>query len=175
MVSMPAYFRTHGLKEPINRHGTIWAHALGEPGDTIWEIVMRNPARMRAFMLAMQLLEPNYLFLGSYSLDWVIGLASENLSRKVLVDVGGSKGHALKAIVKSTPGLEMSRCVLEDLPQVVEAVKTSGDEDLEEAELVAMDFHKEQPVKGMPKAALLHVCLLTQHRRLRVLPTSLSP
>jgi len=145
---MPEYFRKHGRKEPTARHETLWSFALGNPGDTVWDIIMRDPVRMRAFMLAMQLLEANYSFLGSYSLHWAVARAGEDPSRKMVVDVGASRGHALKAIVKATPGLVMSRCVLEDLPQVVDTVKAEGDEDLKEAELIGMDFHSEQPVRG---------------------------
>jgi hypothetical protein len=146
---MPDYFHKNGLKSPSDRLNTVWAFALGNPGDTVWDIVMSDPARMRTFMLAMQFQEAGYSFLGSYSLDWAVARAGEDPYRKVVVDVGGSRGHALKAIVKATPGLEMKRCVLEDLPGVVESVEAAGDEELKDVELVGMDFHAEQPVKRM--------------------------
>ena len=67
--------------------------------------------------------------------------------------MGGGAGHALQAIVKATPGLPMSRCVVEDLEAVVEEAKAKATDELKEAQFVAMDFHSEQPVKGEPKAA----------------------
>ena len=122
---------------------------MGKPEDTVWDIIMRDPFRMRSFMLAMQIIEADYAFLGSYSLGWAVARASEDPSRKMVVDVGGSRGHALKAIVKDTPGLDMKRCVLADLPQVVETVKAEGDPDLRDAEFCGIDFHVEQPIKGL--------------------------
>jgi len=39
--------------------------------------------------------------------------------------------------------------VLEDLPKVIQAVKEHGDADIKSAQLVGMDYHKEQPIKGI--------------------------
>lgn len=76
----------------------------------------------------------------------------------MIVDVGGAKGWTLQAICKEVPGLPISRCVLEDLPGVIQMVKTVGDEDIRSAKLVVMDFHKEQPVKGELVPAPFLVC-----------------
>ena len=145
---MPQYFREHGRKEPTARRGTISTCAQGEPNATVWELAMRDPAQMQVFMQAMQLIEAGYPFSGTYNLDWVVAKASADPSRKLVVDVGGSAGHALKGLVKETAGLDINRCVLQDLPPVIERVKQTADEGLTGAELMAMDFHTEQPVKG---------------------------
>ncbi|KAB8237585.1 uncharacterized protein BDW43DRAFT_321924 [Aspergillus alliaceus] len=69
---------------------------------------------------------------GFYDFSWVVPRVSESVDRPLIVDGGGAKG----------------RCVLEDLPCVIQMVKTIGDEGLRSAKLVAMYFDKEQPVKG---------------------------
>ena len=145
---MPKFFRDNGRKEPSTRLGTITACAQGEPGATVWELTMRDPARTQAFMQAMQVLEAGYPFSGTYSLSWVVDRVAADPARKLFVDVGGSAGHALKAVLRETPGLDPARCVLQDLPQVVERVRAAADEGLKGVELVALDFHTEQPVKG---------------------------
>lgn len=61
-----------------------------------------------------------------------------------LVDVGGSFGHDLEDFRRKWPGVP-GRLVLQDLPEVVAAVK-----DLHPSiEVTGHDFFTEQPVKGM--------------------------
>jgi hypothetical protein len=96
----------------------------------------------------MEVVAANYPILASYSLDWVVAKSKESTDRKLVVDVGGSKGHALRSIGTATPGLDMSRCVLEDLPEVVAAARELADPSLKDVEMVGVDFHSEQPVKG---------------------------
>jgi hypothetical protein len=148
-LAMPEYFEKHGLREPKGRRGTIVAHAAGCPDDTVWEIMNRHPARMVNFMHAMAGFEEAYPITAGYDFSWVVGAAAKgDATRATVVDVGGGKGHALKAICARTEGLEIGRCVLEDLPVVVEAVRAANDPELKGVSLVGMDFHAEQPVKG---------------------------
>jgi hypothetical protein len=85
---------------------------------------------------------------GSYDFSWLVAESEKSKDRTVLVDVGGSKGHAVETIIKATPGLPPRRCVVEDLPEVVEMAKKTAEGILADVEYVPMDFHKEQPVKG---------------------------
>ncbi|KAH8881467.1 O-methyltransferase [Thozetella sp. PMI_491] len=146
--AMPKYFDTYGLKEPVGRYKTVLAFSEGEPQSTVWSLMNRDPDRLANFMYAMDSASLPWPVLGTYDLSWVLPVASESPDRPLVVDVGGGKGHCLKEMVKSTPGLSMSRCVLEDLPEVLDAVRESNDQELEGAKLVALDFHTEQPVKG---------------------------
>jgi len=145
---MPKFFQDHGRKEPTTRRGTIMACSQGAPELTVWELTMRDPSKTQVFMQAMQLIEAGYPFSGEYSFDWVVSRAAEDPARKLVVDVGGSSGHALKGIARETPGLELSRCVLQDLPPVVERAKAGAEGGLEKAEFMGIDFHEKQPVQG---------------------------
>jgi hypothetical protein len=153
---MPSYFTRFGLIEPTDRHNTVIAFASSALGSTLWEIVNQSPARLSTFMLAMGAVEEQMPPLGSYDLSWVVEQAANsttagNEERAVVVDVGGGKGQALKGMLAVTEGLRglRGRCVLEDLEEVVEAMREGeGGGELEGVRLVGMDFHKEQPVKG---------------------------
>ena len=145
---MPKYFATYGLKEPTGLHHSILAFANGDPEATPWEVMNREPERMRNFMFSMDSFESAYPFLASFDLSPVLAKATESPQRAVLVDVGGGKGHALKAIAKATPGLPVGRCVLQDLPEVVEATRSLDDAEIKDAQMIGIDFHKEQPIKG---------------------------
>lgn len=87
---------------------------------------------------------------GIYDFSWVVAEAGKhpNSDRAVLVDVGGGKGHAIKAIREEFPGLPVQRCVLEDLHETIEAGKAFAEPELAEVQRVAVDFHKSQPVIG---------------------------
>lgn len=145
---MPEYFGKYGLGEPKDRYGTISAYASGDPNLTVWEHLDRNPEHQANFMASMVAMAAKSPVIGSYDLSWVASKAEEDPSRTLLVDVGGSKGHAVQAICKATPSLPPSRCAVEDLPEVIEAAKESAEGVLADVKFVNMDFHSEQPIKG---------------------------
>ncbi|KXX80342.1 (RS)-norcoclaurine 6-O-methyltransferase [Madurella mycetomatis] len=145
-VAMPKYFDHFGMVEPTNRLQTVVAFAEGQLGSTVWEIIQRDELRLKTTTLAMGAAEEHMPALGSYDLSWVVQVAANSGDRPLVVDVGGGKGQALKSIFTATPGLPRHRCVLEDLAEVVEASK--DDPELTDVKKVAIDFHKDQPVKG---------------------------
>ncbi|KAH0594960.1 hypothetical protein MHUMG1_07258 [Metarhizium humberi] len=146
MARLPDYFDKFGLGEPIGRENTPIAFTVGNASLTIWEHMNRSPEMKRTFMLAMQAMATRHGIIGDYSFEWVVDKAAESPDRPLVVDVGGSKGHALEAIVEAT-GLPMERCVLEDLEPVLEMVRSQADGPIKQARLVALDFHTEQPIK----------------------------
>lgn len=115
-------------------------------------------------MVAMASMASKTPTVGSYDFRWVVeqgGSSSSSASsggasgshdrqqqRPLVVDVGGGKGHALQAIHDATPGLDMSRCVVQDLPVVVHEAQRLATGPLAAARFAAVDFHEEQPVKG---------------------------
>ncbi|KAK0609394.1 O-methyltransferase-domain-containing protein [Immersiella caudata] len=146
LCAMPAYFDKFGLKEPTGRLDTISAFAFGQLGRSVWDILKDHPDRLRNMMLAMSAMEQKFPSLGSYDLGWALA-ASKGNNRAVLVDVGGGKGHAVKAILQATPGLPAHRCVVEDVPKVVEEAKLSADPEMADVRFIGMDFHAEQIVR----------------------------
>lgn len=145
---MPEYFEKYGLKEPQDRYGTISAYAAGDPNLTVWEHLNKNPEHLQNFMISMAAFAAKSPVIGSYDLSWVIAKAAEDPDRALLVDVGGGKGHAIEQICRANPSLAPGRCVVEDLPEVIEAVQKGAEGVLADVQYVPMDFHSEQPVKG---------------------------
>ena len=89
-----------------------------------------------------------------YDLSWVIKqggvLEKEKSERPIWVDIGGSNGSVIKTFREKSPGLKGEWCVVQDLPEVVEAAEEAavGDEKLKGVKWVALDFHRGVPVKG---------------------------
>jgi hypothetical protein len=144
---MPKYFDQFGIVEPKDRSNTIYAFAEGRLGSTVWDINHADEHRLKTITLAMGSVEEMLPALGLYDLSWVVQEAAKAEDRPLVVDVGGGRGQALKGMFAATPGLPRNRCVLEDLPEVVEAVRKE-DAEMAEVKMVGIDFFKEQPVKG---------------------------
>ena len=145
---MRSYFAQYGRREPVGQRNTIMAYALGDPSLTHWEHMNRNETHMKNFMAAMSALAASMGGVEVYDFSRVVAAGENEPDRILVVDVGGGRGHSLEAIFKTTPNLDMSRCVVEDLPIVIEEAKKLADGELKKASFVGMDFHTEQPVKG---------------------------
>lgn len=152
---MAKYFDTYGRKEPEGRFKTITAYAYGNPDWTVWQHLNSDPAGMAVFMTSMVAMSHMQPMVGSYDFAWVTAEAAKSSDRALVVDVGGGKGHAVKAIAQATPGLPLSRCVVEDLDEIVQEAKATADPDLSQVQFVVMDFHKEQPIRGASGFLLL--------------------
>ncbi|KFH40298.1 Demethylsterigmatocystin 6-O-methyltransferase-like protein [Hapsidospora chrysogenum ATCC 11550] len=134
-------------KEPVGRHKTITAYAYGNADLTVWEHLNSDPAGMAVFMTSMVAMSQMQPMVGSYDFSSLIAEASKSDDRALVVDVGGGKGHAVKAIAQATPGLPLSRCVVEDMDEVIQEAKATADPEMSQVQFVVTDFHKEQPVK----------------------------
>jgi hypothetical protein len=157
-MAMPKYFDIYGRKEPVGRHKTITAYAYGNADLTVWEHLNSDPAGMAVFMTSMVAMSHMQPMVGSYDFSWLLAEAAKSDDRALVVDVGGGKGHAVKAIAQATPGLPLSRCVVEDLDEIIQEAKATADPEMSQVQFVVMDFHKEQPVKGASnKRCAIHV------------------
>ncbi|OOG00737.1 hypothetical protein ASPCADRAFT_492 [Aspergillus carbonarius ITEM 5010] len=148
LLAMSRYYDTYGIKEPTGRLHTIKAFTEGSPELTVGEIMSRHPERTANMLISMSAMASQYPHTGFYDFSWVARKAAESATRPLIVDIGGAKGWTLQAICKETPEIPISRCVLQDLSGVIQMVQTVGDEDIRSAQLMAIDFHKEQPVQG---------------------------
>ncbi|KAK2745075.1 o-methyltransferase [Colletotrichum kahawae] len=147
-LKLPEYFIEYGRCEPVTRLHTPHAYALGHPDKDIWEIQKENPERMKRFMAAMDVLQKFIPLVGMYDFSWVKLKLSENEDRVILVDVGGGKGHAIKAILNENPFIPAERVVLEDRDEIIEEVAALTEPELKGVQLQVHDFHQPQPVKG---------------------------
>jgi hypothetical protein len=149
-ATLPQYFRKYGRKEPLTENHVPVTFGNGTPELTYYEILRDDPHRRERFMKAMLPLEQSMPIAGIYDFSWVAAWsqAQPHSDRLLFVDVGGGKGQAIKAIHKENPGLPLNRCLLQDLPEVIDTVKTLDDPEMREVKKMAIDFHREQPVKG---------------------------
>ncbi|KAK2033213.1 O-methyltransferase [Colletotrichum zoysiae] len=149
-VHLPAYFEKYGRKEPQTLDQVPATYAYGVPEYSFYEMLQHDPPRLQRFLRAMGPIEEKMPIAGIYDFGWVVEHAGAHPSsdRPLLVDVGAGRGQSIKAIHRENPGLPLDRCVLQDRPEVVEAVEKLGDEDMRLVRKQVIDFHKEQPVKG---------------------------
>jgi hypothetical protein len=146
---MPSYFDKYGAREPSGRLHSIKASAEGHPELTATEIMYAQPERVANMALAMSSMENMYPLAGVYDYSWVAAAARDaDPDRALIVDVGGAKGHTLEAICKETPGLPIERCVLQDLPKVIDMAKSMVSPGSPAPKMVGVDFFDGQPVKG---------------------------
>lgn len=156
---MPEYFEQYGRKEPQTTNHVPMSFAYGKPDLSFYEIVGEEEAWVGSFLKGMAHVESRMpVTAGIYDFSWLVAEASrsqsqsqpDSVDRAVLVDVGGGKGGAIKAIHREFPALPIHRFVLEDRPETLEAGRLLLDEDpeLEGVQRVALDFHRDQPVKG---------------------------
>ncbi|KAH6688484.1 O-methyltransferase [Plectosphaerella plurivora] len=154
---MPRYFAANGRREPRGPTNVPYTVAHLNPDKTFWEVLNADPYQMRVFMEAMTAVGKDVPLMGPitglYDLSRLAApAAASDPARTLLVDVGGGKGHAITALC-SAPGspLTTDRCVLQDVPPVIAAVSadtTTTSAALAGTTLQAIDFHKEQPVRG---------------------------
>ncbi|TDZ40777.1 Methyltransferase fsa4 [Colletotrichum trifolii] len=145
---MPDYFEQYGRREPAGRLHTPHAFSHGQPDKDIWEIQKQNPERMKRFMKAMEVTQNWAPLVGIYDFKWIEPRLSEDKNRVVLVDVGGGKGHAIKAILDENPFLPADRMVLEDRDEIIAEVAALKEPELKSVRLQVHDFHQPQPVKN---------------------------
>jgi hypothetical protein len=147
ILASPAYFDKYGPKVPTCRKNSLFAFGHGKPGVSVPQVINSSPERMMNYVEAMKMMEGTFPFLAPYDLSWAVGVA-RGTERAVVVDVGGGSGHSLKEIVRVTRGLGMERCVLQDLPRIVEAAKRARDPQLDGVRFVGVDFMTDRPVEG---------------------------
>ncbi|WYZ46764.1 hypothetical protein EsH8_IX_000989 [Colletotrichum jinshuiense] len=145
-MKLPAYFAQYGRREPVTRRHTPYAFAHGSPEREIWEILQDNPEQLMRAMKSMEMVQQFIPLAGIYDFGWVEAMIAEQHERPIFVDVGGGKGHAIKAILKENPFIPSERVILQDRDEVIEQVTTLKDPELQGVQLQVHDFHKAQPV-----------------------------
>lgn len=147
-IRLPEYFELYGRKEPTGQTHNPCTFAFGKPESTFWDIVNEDPERMRAVMQSMNTLEAQLPISGIYDFGWVAKFMQDEPDRVAFVDVGGGKGQAIVAISKEHLGMPRGCFVLQDLHDVIEEVRNTATAEMKGVKLMAVDFHKEQPING---------------------------
>ena len=142
----PKYFGQLGLAEPTDPRQSLLSFAAGRLGSTTYEVIYEEFGN--DFTDCFAVMDRLFPSLGSYDLTWVTKEAHQAPDRVLLVDVGGGDGRALIRMLQRVPALPRRRCVLQDLPPMIEAAREGRNPDLAGVQMVAIDFFKEQPIKG---------------------------
>lgn len=146
---LPKYFERYGRVEPTQQRGSPWTFARGQPDKTIWEIMSADPEEVEVFAKSMRASSRFYPMLSPYDFSWIVEKSVEDQGRPLVVDLAGSDGESLLSILRNTPGLPAERCVLQDLPHVLEDnAKMRQEEEIKALQKVPIDIFKDEPVKG---------------------------
>jgi len=135
-----------GLVEPTSQTENPMSWGDDQFGKNPWEIISQDPEWLEAFDISMKSQDEMMPITGIYEFNELKEGGFDD-GRKVMVDVGGGRGQAIKRVLEEYPDLPASGMVLQDRDVVIDAVKKSG-ELPEEVEKMPIDFYKEQPVKG---------------------------
>ncbi|KAL4971412.1 O-methyltransferase-domain-containing protein [Aspergillus desertorum] len=148
-IKWPEYFNKNGFREPQSATASPFGLAAGCPYKSFYEVLETLPERAAAFNSTMAIALGEMAITGIYDFSWVAEYATLS-DRVLIVDVGGGKGQALRAILEEISAIPASRCVLQDQAAVIQqAAAEIGDDDaLKEVQMVPNSFFDEQPTKG---------------------------
>lgn len=117
----------------------------GKDGQSVWDVMASIPEVMRTFQISLQAVDQIVPPVGpfyDFSQFKATGADDQQIQ---IVDVGGGYGKVLREIISATPDLDPSKCVLQDVQNVIgmaSEAKQAG------VQTMVIDFHKEQPVTG---------------------------
>ncbi|KAK0383744.1 hypothetical protein NLU13_9655 [Sarocladium strictum] len=134
LAQLPTFFKQHGLASPKNSKVTPFGMALGHPDWDVYQILDNDPALYNQFNGVLKGLGTMYSLKGVYDFGWLQDNLGE--TQPAIVDIGGSSGLALKDILAHNPFIPADRCVLYDLPPVVENTRNTCDDSLKSIQFV---------------------------------------
>ncbi|KAJ4997402.1 Methyltransferase fsa4 [Colletotrichum sp. SAR 10_66] len=148
------HLRQYGRSEPRGSTPVPFSFAYGQPEKTIWDVAYQDPETKRVFMRAMTAMGAFSPVCGLYDFFWVVEASKVDDGRRMLLaDMGRGNSHATRSIARS--GLPLQRCVLQDMKLFISKVKQA--DEMGGVKLIAIDMHKEQPVKVPPNPASIEI------------------
>jgi len=144
MIKNHEFLRQHNWKDHIGIRHNPFTYSHDCEGITMFE-VSESPERLARFNEAMVAQDSSQVTIGIYPFAEELGKYATD-DTVTIVDVGGGRGHILRQIKESSPGLK-GRFILQDRDEVIEDNKKSLISHGIEA--MAHDFFKPQPVKGL--------------------------
>ncbi|RAL02535.1 putative O-methyltransferase [Aspergillus ibericus CBS 121593] len=160
-AQMPDYFAKYGLASPQSASVTPLGLAHGYDNRPAYDIIVANKVVHKGFNEALRELGVMYSLKGVYDFSWMQDALASS-SRPAIVDVGGSHGLALRDAVTNNRFIPAERCILYDLPQVIENTTKNVEKDQDEA------LQKVQKVGGSmfePYPEAVQGALIYQFRR----------
>lgn len=147
VYSMPQYLASTNHRNPTDYHNGAFQYGhrttLGP-----FEYVKKDPERLKVYNSAMQSLTTIGAAgkaAGAFPFEEELGQEGIVETDVLVVDVGGGRGQALRAIREKFPGLK-GRMILQDLPEVIGDAEASGLPSF--IEPMVASFFKSQPVEG---------------------------
>lgn len=147
----PEYFEENGFREPQSGKKAPLGLYYGYPDKSIYEVMPLLPGNKASlFNRTMAETIEDMPILGYYDFSWIPKHASVKAdpSRTLLVDVGGGKGQALKAILEENPTIPQGRCVLQDQAFIINEAIAENDVVVRETAKVISSFFEPQLIKG---------------------------
>ncbi|KAJ6787098.1 hypothetical protein PWT90_10938 [Aphanocladium album] len=147
----PDYFEANGFKEPQSGKQTPLGLYHGYPEKSIYEVMPLLPGNKASiFNRAMANTLDSMPILGYYDFSWIPKHAciEADPKRTLLVDVGGGKGQAIKAILEENPTIPCGRCVLQDQAFMINEAIAEDDVVVRQTAKVVSSFFEPQLVKG---------------------------
>lgn len=146
LCSMGDYLAAFGRQSPADPRNCPVVFSQGAKDVDYFAQMQKRPDRVGRFESVMRLMNEASFAQMAGAYDFASLGTPEGGEGVVLVDVGGGDGRMLRRL-KERFGSLRGRCVLQDLPKVLEQGTVVGD--LEGVEVVPYDFFAgEQPVKG---------------------------
>lgn len=150
-VKWPEYFRLNGAEEPRKSDGAPFGFAMGHPNKSFYEVLELMPERAKSFNDAMAISLDDMPITGMYDFEGVVSNAMSQAyapGAPCIVDLGGGKGQALKAILEKYPSIPASFCVVEDQAEVIQQASEEANGVMLPVQKIAHSFFEEQPVQG---------------------------
>ncbi|ROV96260.1 hypothetical protein VMCG_07679 [Cytospora schulzeri] len=154
--ALPKFLKETGYGNPNNADRVCFQYWRGEKV-TMFEWLAQNQQLASDFSGAMKLHSKYNLahWTEVYPTENVISAGRQRPDRKLVVDIGGNKGHDIvKFLVKHQTNCPRGSLVLQDLPATLQNVNLKE----EAIELQPHDFFTTQPVKGA-RVYFMHIVI----------------
>ncbi|KAG6000380.1 hypothetical protein E4U21_005543 [Claviceps maximensis] len=150
-VSLPSFLRHTGYENPTDVAAGNWQFGPGTSRG-FFEDLSTRPERTSHFHDAMKCHSQYNLapWPEIYPTDTIVLAGRSKPERKLVVDVGGSRGHDLEKFLARHPDIPAGSLILQDLPEAVRNLQLPKAIQSQE-----YDFFTEQPVKGA-RAYFMH-------------------
>ncbi|KIW89052.1 uncharacterized protein Z519_10537 [Cladophialophora bantiana CBS 173.52] len=152
MTDLPKYLAKHGAVEPTSFYVNPYSdyHNASDSGLTTWEIMSKDPEKLKTFQLGLKMGDNLVPVIGYYDFNQ-LALSEEELQtnpdRAALVDIGGGVGNTVKKVLDEYKKLNPKNVVLQDQKEII-AMAEKEKIAPEGVKLMEHDFWTEQPVKG---------------------------
>ena len=143
------YFEANGWKEPQSSKRTPLGLCYGHPDKSIYDAMPLLPGKRAAiFNAAMADTIDEMKIVGYYDFSWIAKHVENDPKRTLIVDVGGGKGQALKAIIQENPAIPPQRCALQDQATAINEAISEDDVIIKDIPKVISSFFEPQLIKG---------------------------